>query len=193
MHQWFAISRADAEKFVTIRESRFLPLVALYEASMERPTEEVFKQANTKWLSNLDQYQKDAKEKKAYLNTLNFYKSLVVDRLKKNVLEIPSVCPDEYWPLILMKELKVQPEDDCTTGFWKPIKDMEKFGPMPSPITWYTPKDVYALKSNDPDSTSVSFEDAVKYSLKRLPHAEFFRKFHSTFPVEYNTWELNLA
>src|SRR4029077_15998486 len=95
MHQWVAITRADAEKLANMKASKFLPLGKLYEASIERPTQESFKQANTLLLTNLEklqeQYQKEKKEKGAYLNTLRFYHSLVNDRLKKNVLEIPSL------------------------------------------------------------------------------------------------------
>lgn len=194
MHQWFAIRRDDAEKFVNAKQSKFLPLMQLYRASIERISEEIFEMANKQWLTNLEilraRYREEEKDKSAYLNTLDFYHHLVSERLKRKVLEVPSICPDEYWPLELMKELKITPDEDCTTGTWKPIKDEEKFGPLPSPVTWRSPKDVYALKSNDPDSRNVSFEDALKHLLKRWPHMVFFRKFHPTFPEEYDMWKI---
>jgi hypothetical protein len=194
MHQWFAVTRTDAERLVGVKPSRFLPLMSLYQASMEKPTLEHFETSNNQWLANLEKlqarYKKEEKEKKAYLNTLEFYHSLVSDRLKRKVLDIPLICPDEYWILALMKELKIEPRDDCTTGFFKPIKDKEQFGPIPSPITWRSPKDVYALNTNDPNSKSVSFEDALRYNLKRRPNMVFFRKLDPVFPQDYSLWTL---
>lgn len=193
MHQWFAITRSDAEKLSSTTEAQFIPLMKFYQASIEKPSEEIFQTANKLWLTNLEKLQnqhKDEKKKAGYLNTLNFYHSLVTNRLKQNILETPRICPDEYWPLYLMKDLKISPENDCTTGIFKPVKDVVKFGPLPNPVTWNSPtNDVYALKSNDPGSRNVYFKDVIQDTLPRWPNAIFFRKVGPTFPQDYDTWQ----